>query len=688
MAEFITTDKNKHASAAATPPPRRRTQGHVVDCDGARAVIMAHVDDDVDFMENYWTVGQLVSIHEGDNRVVGQAYHIESAGDRWAETGVNTLLIHIELIGEIRQNDGGRPSFSSGIANYPRMGAIAHRIRAIDLEAMYENDAETTIDLGHLAQEVSIPAKIDLERLTSRHFAIVGSTGTGKSTSVALILHKIIARRPDLRVLILDPHNEFSTAFPREAVVNDARSLHLPFWLFTFDEFREIVFRGQRDLETESELLRDLIAEAKQRYEGAEQATSSLVRRATKGTGFTADSPVPYRLADLFKIIDERLGHLEGKAIKPILKQLRDRLTTISEDPRFAFTFAHPNAGGDRMKEVVGDLFRVPQDSRPVSVIDMSELPSEVVNSVASVLCRMAFDLAVASQGGIQTLVICEEAHRYVPANHDAGFWPTRQSVARIAKEGRKYGVYLGIVTQRPSELDPTILSQCNTIFAMRLANQNDQKIIGDAMTNGAQTSINFISSLADRECIAFGEAVKTPMRMFFETIAPRFLPGSRIKEMQQQARQGQTVDLASVIRRMRDANTRLQTTVGNSVMPAPISQREPGMEEPPVPEVAGLESPPLAGDLSEHDPSAHDRGTSHPAAPVPGVAANRPSGDGTRTVEPAAMPHRQVIEPMPRIRNWAGSKDSGGTKPVDEHRPANPPTRGNSLVNAFRSRP
>lgn len=549
------TDDLMRLATADLPTQRQRTVGHVVDCDGQRAVIAADVHEGIDYMENYWAVGQLISIREGTDRIVGQTYKVESCGERWAEHMANPLLIHIELIGEIKELPDGSVFFSSGIANYPRMGSVAHRIRSSDLEAIYANESENTITIGNLTQDAGIAAKINFDKLMSRHFAVVGSTGVGKSSAVSLILRKIIAARPDLRILILDPHNEFVSVFRTQSAVKHASDLHIPFWLFLFDEFREIVFRGQRGLSAESELLRDLVAEAKQRY--TDNETIAPVRRGPSNAGYTADSPVPYRLSDLFKIIEERLGLLEGKHDKPILKSLRDRLTSISNDPRFTFTFGNANAGGDRMSEVVSDIFRVPHNGLPISVVDLSAIPSEVVNSVASVLCRMAFDLAVASQGGIQTLIVCEEAHRYIPADTEAGFWPTRQAIARIAKEGRKYGVYLGIITQRPSELDPTIFSQCNTVFAMRLTNQRDQHIIAGAMTNGAQTSVNFLSSITNRECIAFGEALKTPMRLTFETVPRDMLPGRHIADVQDAVRAGKEIDLQSVIRRMRESERR-----------------------------------------------------------------------------------------------------------------------------------
>ncbi|MEZ5872320.1 MAG: DUF87 domain-containing protein [Nitratireductor sp.] len=643
---------------------RKRTQGYVVHCDGQRAILMAHVNPDVEHMENYWAVGQLVSIWEGPNRVVGQTYKVESHESQWAEEGENAVLVHIELVGEITQRDEHNASFSSGIANYPRMGSIGHRIRANDLEAIYQNESDDTIQVGSLTQESSIAAKIDLDKLLTRHFSVVGSTGVGKSTSVSLILRKVIGKRKDIRVLILDPHNEFTAAFANESVVKDSTNLQLPFWFFMFDEFTEVVFRGQKGVEAEAEMLRDLVAEAKERYaEGSNGAsTASLMRKGTSKTGYTADSPVPYRMIDLFKIIDEKLGLLDGKADRPILKSLRDRLTSISRDPRFAFMFGSANTGGDRMVEIVADIFRVPHNEKPISVIDMSGLPSEVVSSVAAVLCRLAFDLAMNSQGGIQTLVVCEEAHRYIPADPDAGFWPTRQSIARIAKEGRKYGVYLGIITQRPSELDPTILSQCNTVFAMRLSNQADQKIIGGAMTNGAQSSVAFLASIANREAIAFGEALKTPMRLTFETISKENLPGSHIYEMQEKVRNGLEIDVASVILRMRDADTRQPG--GRDREEESFMTQTGQAGDPPLPQRGDGPAPRLQNSMTMPQQRMHPQQAAprQPESSRPPVFEER---DTPRASEP-------MFAPRPWPDREAAPRQPGG---------------GNNLINSFRSR-
>lgn len=653
-----------------TDPARKRTQGYVVECDGTRAIIAAEVEEGCAWKENYWAVGVLISIWEGKNRIVGQTYKVESADAEWGER-TNKVLIHVELVGEIQEHGNGAATFSTGIGDYPRMGAISHRIRAADLDAIYRSESSKTIGIGHLTQESRIEARIDLDRLLSRHFAVVGSTGVGKSSAVSLIMRKIVAARQDLRILILDPHNEFTSAFAREAVVKDATNLSLPFWFFRFDEFVEVIFRGQKGFSSEKELLRDMIAEARERYGSGGAREPAPLRRIGGSQGFTADSPVPYRMIDLMKLIDERLGMLDGKAEKPLLKSLKDRLTSISRDPRFEFMFGNANSGGDRMQQIIADIFRIPHGGRPICVVEMSGLPSEVITPVVSVLCRLAFDLALASQGGIQTLVVCEEAHRYIPADEDQGFWPTRQAIARIAKEGRKYGIYLGIVTQRPSELDQTIFSQCNTVFAMRLSNQADQRIIGKALTNGAQSTVGFLASIANREAIAFGEGLKTPMRLTFETIPKALLPGQHIYDMQEAVKHGREVNLGSVIARMRHTDTGNRLSEQHDIAmladsAPPIAETAPRVAAPlPQPQST---APVGAGEAGDMPQSAGRAGWNHPS-----------KTEFVRATLAGARPTPAEIDRPDRLKPPAPAPGSGFIKPRSG--PAN------SLVSAFRTK-
>lgn len=590
----------------------RRTEGHVIKCDGEQAILAAYVDSSIGHMENYWTVGQIVSISVGSNRVIGMAHKVDLPETDWATGGQNLVHIYVELVGEIQGNDNGESIFTSGISSYPQMGCVGHRIRSEDLSTVYKTESSNLIEIGNLTQDKEIPAEIDVDKLLSRHFAIVGTTGVGKSTSVTLMLRKIVESRPDIRVLLLDPHNEFSTAFPDNSITIDSTNLDLPFWLFKLEELAEVIFRGQQGLDVEYELLRDIIPQAKEMYkEEKYNASKSLVKRSAEKSAISADTPIPYRMVDLLALIDERLGLLEGRAEKPILKALQARILSIVQDQRFRFMFDVASNGGDTFQEIVSNIFRLPQNGKPICVFELSGLPSEVLNSVVSVMCRMAFDLGLSSNGAIQTLVVCEEAHRYIPADTGAGFWPTRQAIARIAKEGRKYGVYLGIITQRPGELDPTILSQCNTIFAMRLGNQKDQEIIRDAVTNGAKSTISFLSSIANRECIAFGEALHTPMRLTFSNMVAKDLPGAHIYEQQEAVRSGKDISVASVIRKMRNETRRSAsddvTTGGND---HGVAQQErvdaipdefmpsmtPVMSTPPQPETS---SPSMAAGAS-----------------------------------------------------------------------------------------
>ena len=374
--------------------------------------------------------------------------------------------------------------FDRGITIYPHIGAVAHRIRARDLQAVYDLAGRHSVTIGQLSQDETIEARIAIDDTLARHFAIVGTTGVGKSTAVSLLMRKAIEARPDLRVLILDPHNEFAASLPEYSVRVDAGSLDLPFWMFRLEEFAEVLFRGREAVPEEVDVLRDLIPVAKNLYRNP--AGGAFLRRG--GDALTADTPVPYRMADLIKQIDERMGLLESKNDRPILKSLRTRIESAVSDPRYRFMF-NSRLIEDTIHETIGNIFRVPHDGRPVTCFEMAGMPSEVVNSVCSVLARLAFDLALWSEGKLRLLVLCEEAHRYMPADPRLGFAPTRHALSRIAKEGRKYGCYLGVVTQRPGELDPTILSQCSTFFAMRLANEQDQAIIRSAIADSSAST-------------------------------------------------------------------------------------------------------------------------------------------------------------------------------------------------------
>ncbi|MGO7177343.1 DUF87 domain-containing protein [Rhizobium ruizarguesonis] len=528
--------------------PGNRFLGRVVACSGSRATIAAVAEQGGTDLTELWSVGRLISISVGRNRVVALVYQMNTGSHAWGEGEDNIFKIETELLGEVRVDEDGREEFSTGISRYPYLGAIAHRIRSADLMRIYDAGEGTTAVIGKLTQDESIDAAIHIPTMLSKHFAVVGSTGVGKSTAVSLLLHKAIAADPKLRVLILDPHNEFAAAFPEHAVTIDTDTLDLPFWLMRLEEFAEVVFRGRPPVPEELDMLRDILPEAKRAFRGSD---NSLVRRTTEKSSITADTPVPYRMADLLALIDERIGRLEGRSEKPFLRSLKMRLIAAINDPRYHFMFSN-NTISDTITETIAQIFRIPGENRPICTFQLAGIPSEVVNSVASVLCRMAFEVALWSDGAIHMLVVCEEAHRYIPSDPSLGFVPTRQAIARIAKEGRKYGVSLGIITQRPGELDQTILSQCSTLFAMRLANDRDQEIIRSAIPNSSISTTSFISSIGNGEAIAFGEAISVPMRMRFSRVDENLLPKASSANSKNSEEDPDTVDLRKIVTRMR----------------------------------------------------------------------------------------------------------------------------------------
>nr|WP_258162852.1 DUF87 domain-containing protein [Rhizobium sp. TH2] len=595
--------------------------GNVIACDGAHATVAASIGSFEEAEADLWSVGRLVTILVGKNRVIALTRAMQTSAAQWTEDSSNAFKVELELLGEVRVSDDGREQFSTGITTYPYLGARAHQIRSSDLMKIYDRGALETSVIGKLSQDGSIDAAVHIPSMLSKHFALVGSTGSGKSTAVSLLMNKAIESDPKLRILILDPHNEFAAAFPDKAVVIDTDSLDLPFWLFRLEELAEVLFRGRPPIVDELDVLRDLIPEAKRAFRGNESLSS---RRSSERNGVTADTPVPYRFADLMALIDERIGKLEGRSEKPYLRALKLRLAAAINDPRYRFMFSS-NTISDTINETISQIFRIPGDGRPIATLQLAGIPSEVVNSVASVLCRMAFEISLWSNGAVHILVVCEEAHRYVPSDPTLGFFPTRQAIARIAKEGRKYGCSLGIITQRPGELDQTILSQCSTIFSMRLSNELDQDIIRKAIPGSSISAMNFISSLANGEAIAFGEALPVPMRLKFERVKESVLPRAHGAEVKEGIDDPSTINLGNVIERMRQSAGPDISDFQSRVSAAEATVQEAvlgGMQYgTPIDDEAPLQPrSEFSGDLEPYNPGM-----------LPGSARTAPLGEITR---------------------------------------------------------
>ncbi|MGM4869750.1 ATP-binding protein [Bradyrhizobium sp. 956_D2_N1_5] len=496
--------------------------GRVISVRGSLARVGLLAASQMPVSEIRATVGRFVSIRCASSVIVAMITEVSCEN---LSNSDYIAIASVDLLGEIH-NAADKAKFQRGVTNYPTIGDSVDLITSQELRTIYAPTGSDQINVGFLQQDRSVVAYVDVEEMLSKHFAVLGSTGVGKSTGVSLLLNEILKSRPNLRIFLLDVHNEYGRCFGDRALVLNPRNLKLPFWLFNFEEIVDVLFGGRAGVPEELDVLAEVIPIAKGIYTQYQNTDRlGLKRIDPKQVGFTVDTPVPYRLVDLISLIDERMGKLENRSSRIIYHKLISRIEAVRNDPRYAFMFDNANVGGDTMAEVISHLFRLPANGKPMTVMQLAGFPAEVIDSVVSVLCRMAFDFGLWSDGVSPMLFVCEEAHRYASADRNVGFGPTRKAVSRIAKEGRKYGVYLGLITQRPAELDATIISQCNTLFTMRLANERDQALLRAAVSDAAANLLSFVPSLGTREVLAFGEGVALPTRLRFKEVPPHQLP-------------------------------------------------------------------------------------------------------------------------------------------------------------------
>jgi hypothetical protein len=518
-------DTLQHHDATPEPPA---PLGWVLSVEGAQASLRLDVTRRSGAAdETQATVGKFLGIGTSASLLVGVITKLAAPMTHGGKES-DFAVAHLDLVGEIKWNAAGAPYFQRGVTEYPIIGDPAALLGHDELRLIYDISGSSTIEVGHLQQDASIGAYVNVDDMVAKHFAVLGTTGVGKSSGVALILRRILEARPDLRIFLIDPHNEYARSFDERAQVLTPRNLKLPFWLFNFEEIVDVFYRGRPGVEDEVAILSEIVPLAKASLAGNRAADRLSIRKNDpKSTGYTIDTPVPYRLQDLVALIDERMGKLENRASVAKYGRLIARIEAVRNDPRYAFMFDNANVGGDTMVEVLSLLFRLPPNGKPMTIMQLAGFPAEVVDSVVSVLCRMAFEFGLWSDGAAPLLFVCEEAHRYAPADRSLGFGPTRKAVSRIAKEGRKYGVFLALVTQRPAELDATIISQCSTVFAMRMANDRDQTIVRSAVSDAAAGLLGFLPSLGTREVFAFGEGVALPTRLKFAELPAHLIPRS-----------------------------------------------------------------------------------------------------------------------------------------------------------------
>lgn len=501
--------------------------GKVLSCRGSEANVELYSPSSAEHPRA--TVGKFVVLKHPGGGSVGMISEI-SAAARSNNAADNCYAVaRVDLMGEIRFGEGGAIKFDRGVRQYPAIGDEVEMLGKDNLHLIYSSFPGHPVRIGEVQEDGGAPAYIDADSLFTKHFAVLGSTGVGKSSGSAVLLKELTNARPDVRVLLLDVHNEYGNCFGSRAAIVDAQSLKLPFWLFNFEEFTDALYGGRPAVMEELDILAELIPLAKGSYSNFKSGSdrSILARRHPRQSGFTVDTPAPYMIQDLVSLIDERMGKLENRATRMIHHRLMARIETIRNDPRYAFMFENANVGGDTMAAVLNQLFSVNSTRKGITLLKLAEFPGEVVDAVVCVVLRLAFEFGLWSDGGTPLLIVCEEAHRFAAADHSIGFAPARRALSRIAKEGRKYGVHLGLITQRPAELDPTIVSQCSTLFMMRMANERDHSLLRSAVSDAASNLLSFVPSLGTGEVVGVGEALPLPLRFSFRRLPREQLPAS-----------------------------------------------------------------------------------------------------------------------------------------------------------------
>jgi DNA helicase HerA-like ATPase len=469
----------------------------------------------------------------------------------------NQQWLSMTLVGE---QIGQR--FERGISQSPTTGDAVHIVTIQDLEVVYGGyDEHSSINIGHISVSESLNAYLDLDKVVSRHFAILGSTGSGKSNAVGITLKSIIQKKfGRTRILLLDPHGEYNGVFGEDSKVfrvntdKNANHLYIPYWALSFQELIKL-FDGNIS-EQNKEYFRTKVLEAKQK--GA--AANSINIDATI---ISADSPIPFSLKQLWFELDDferqtysinndpttlalkTAGNAEAlisnqynpagvgntapflnKAAKFLLPFL-DSIRTKLQDRRFDFLFHPgeyaPNLSGEVKKDLSELLLSWIGDEKPITILDISDVPSDIMMSIAGTLLNIIYEALFWGQevevGGRKQplLIVLEEAHNYLRSGENS---IASRNVQRIAKEGRKYGVGLMLVTQRPSELDETVLSQCGTIIALRMNNSKDRGYVSAAIQDELRSIVDLLPSLRTGEAIVSGEGVSIPSRIQFNKLA------------------------------------------------------------------------------------------------------------------------------------------------------------------------
>ncbi len=539
----------------------------LVEDDQGRAPTVTIGDEDILVGQ----IGSYVAIRQNDVSIIAivtrmteqealAAPTIETPGEDTARLPFAKRIARLTPIGSIRA-DG---QFDRGVGRYPTTGAEVHAVGSTDIAKMFERFQAKGFSLGTVATHPSLKVCLDPSNLFGRHFAILGQTGSGKSWTVAALVQRAVAVMPRAHIIILDLHGEY--CWKREdgtrhyafadAIVRhvDARELEIPYWLMTYAELCDLLI-DHTDFSAHNQVaaFRDVLG----RLRTAEGASPELKLPRT-----TLDTPVFFDLAALRAEIESMNGQVPGKTPGKLIDgtltgkfdNFLMRLDSKLNDVRYDFLLK-PKVRKDSasLSSLLRDFVGLGTPKAAVTVIDLSSVPFDVRPTVAAQIGRLAFEFNYwnPKYREFPILLICEEAHAYIPRASESQFAGSRKSMERIAKEGRKYGVGLAVVSQRPHEVSETVLAQCGTFICLRITNPDDQAYVRSLVPESEGDLVSVLAGLGRGEALVLGEAVPLPTRLQFDK--PNPTPNSDDVDFYAQWRDGPTdLDVNDIVKRWR----------------------------------------------------------------------------------------------------------------------------------------
>lgn len=418
------------------------------------------------------------------------------------------VVLTVTLVGTVK---AGR--YERGVSVLPPIDAPVFFAEDADLTAVFSIFQKFGFSLGQLSMFEKERAFMDPNRFFSKHIAVVGSSGSGKSCTVASILQKVIDF-PDTNIIIIDIHNEYHAAFGAGVNHLPIAELELPFWLMNFEEIQEM-FVDDRDADSASQItvLKDLIVASKK---GKNPELAEFVTIDTPAFFDIAEIRARMQFLDTEKITGMGMGGAskEGPFYGKFTRFLV-RLDSRLNDARYAFMFKPKKYVATATLSDFLQMIFGPGGSSKITIMDMSGVPFDIINTIVSLLARITFDFNFWNphRRDFPVLLVFEEAHNYLPTTGESTK-AARRTVERIAKEGRKYGVSCMIVSQRPAEVSETILSQCSNYVVLRLTNPIDQNYVRKLVPDTFVGLVDVLPSLRQGEALVVGDALPMPLRV------------------------------------------------------------------------------------------------------------------------------------------------------------------------------